>query len=77
MASKKKSVVQKIGDAIDGVIHPHAHEEENATVESDDESADQDPSDESKQDLGPAKTTSQDSSAILEHTKFDKFKKGN
>lgn len=69
MASKKKSVVQKIGDAIDSVVHPHAHDEENTTdVESEDES-----SDETSQDEGPA-IVAVNESAILDHRKFDKFK---
>lgn len=71
MATKKtKSVVQKIGDAIDGVIHPHAHDEENAT----DVESDEDSSDETSQDQGPAIATEHDQSAILDHKKFDKFK---
>ena len=70
MSGKKKTVVQKIGDAIDSVVHPHAHEEENATdVQSDDDS-----SDETSQDQGPAIATDADQSAILDHRKFDKFK---
>jgi hypothetical protein len=74
VAGKKKTVSEKIASAVDSVLHPHAHEEENATVESEDETSEEESKEENEQAKGPDAKSSHSDSAIVETSKLDKFK---
>lgn len=69
MASKKKSIGEKIAEKVDHVLHPSSGE---SAVETSDESSEEIDNGEKAESLEPSRKS--ESQAKMKHPKFDKFK---